>query len=1535
MDDRKAYSAGAALCYLAKSAAWRTKNAIANGELAYDLEGKLYLSESGYLLLSVPNAIGQGAFDALNVHGAELPTSNGRYNAHITVMRPEEIATIPGGGNAISERGHTFTYTTGPVRTFVPSYRTGNWVDVSRVWIIEIRSPDLERLRKSYGLSPLPKNNEYRFHVTFALRRSKILQENEKSKAAVSLIHSPEEFQRRAAAAFQTGSPESAPAAEQATRAKEAGNPYAIQKSGIHGDGVFAGRSLEEGFDLGPALIEERKADSQTGDRGRAFRRTDIGRYVNHSEKPNAILVQKEDCFHLVTDEPVSAGAEITSNYHDVYDVIGHDATFDKGTAGRDPFLGPPRRSRKERDDSDDASDTEQERGFQDQRSVGEGAERSQGTESAASQGPGDQTDHAPFGKWAAQNGSPPRELQGRPVWLALIAGAGADAVEGNPERHGRLGGLSRSKVADINADIDAAAAECEEPKSKEQAEAGNYRHGHCRLHGMGITIETGKGMTRKGTDKSGKSWSIELKNSYGYIKRTQSEADGDHIDVFLNDGDVEHELVFIVDQVKADTGNFDEHKVMLGFPDQESAKAAYFANYSKGWKGFGGITPITLPDFKWWIHNGDTSKPYAAQARATRNDKLAGVRGLAGHEDTLLLPERHQLQGLRGQGDSGLQGLATKFSGVLSGYGSVSERHDARSPQLQTALHTIELSLGDAVAAGAQPFHKSGTTIPRGTQNADRVGRGVPPADKYAVDANLSLSVVAGESTDNRGRNQKQGGASQAHAGRQDTINSGLGTRERFGIGNDKSTTAAGLVPTQVATDAETSQELFHGFPNCNLTFKQKAAASALSSLGVGTLCEATGQRPKAAATTNTASCDTNGDATTPIDANRQRSQRLRLLIDEMTAEFPEFQKSADLLPDVQLQPQQSRVADPAAHQAVRKLLFHSLGSGKTLASIATAETAGGPYVASVPAALRPNFRKEQERFTDQTTPNRVQSYNALAKGVPEGQIDTAIFDEAHRLRNPEAKQTQNAKLLAAKAKNVLMLSGSPIVNRPSDLAAMIEMLTQQPMSPEDFDAKFVGKEKVNPGLGGWIRGVKPVEQTVIKNEDDLRELLGGHVDYHQPTNPGVEQVEERYTVPMSSEQEALHQSFWDQLPWLLRWKLKNQFPLTNEETRSMSSFLAGPRQVGLSTLPFMKGNRDPMKAFRQSPKLQKAMELSRETLKDPNAKVVAFSNFIEAGLEPYAAALAAEKIPHAMFHGGLTDAERKQIVEDYNAGKLRQLLLGPSAAEGISLKGTSALQLLDPHWNEARSNQAIGRGIRYDSHTHLPEELRKVRTQRFVSELPAGFVSKMWRKLIQTKPSTSMNDPGTDTYLENMARRKSELNEQFLQLLREVGTQEKTADDNLTIARLGAAGDDLRGPQDVPGFASGAPVSQRDLHDGRDGAIAAASVPSGRPAGAGGRPLDQGPVQNVLRHADSLGRDGVQPGEIDVLAILKRAKALSDRGDYAGKQQLLRGLMQESPADWLIDSNATGKFPGVTHKPTGFRLHTLRTTIPSNVSA
>jgi ADP-ribose pyrophosphatase YjhB (NUDIX family) len=161
---------------------WLSKSSKTAGA-EYHLSGRLYLAKSGWLLLSVPNALVRGVFDAMSHAGAELPLAGTLnvpnvdkelLNAHISVMTADEVEAI--GANKINERGHSFKYALGHVKELTPNNIDG----VSKLWAIQISSPELSALRKSYGLSALPKDEP--FHITVAVRRKNVLRENAVSK---------------------------------------------------------------------------------------------------------------------------------------------------------------------------------------------------------------------------------------------------------------------------------------------------------------------------------------------------------------------------------------------------------------------------------------------------------------------------------------------------------------------------------------------------------------------------------------------------------------------------------------------------------------------------------------------------------------------------------------------------------------------------------------------------------------------------------------------------------------------------------------------------------------------------------------------------------------------------------------------------------------------------------------------------------------------------------------------------------------------------------------------------------------------------------------------------------------------------------------------------------------------------------------------------------------------------------------------------------------------------------------------------------
>ena len=176
-----------------------------------------------------------------------------------------------------------------------------------------------------------------------------------------------------------------------------------------------------------------------------------------------------------------------------------------------------------------------------------------------------------------------------------------------------------------------AAEQETNTEPTEAQKEAGNYKKGHVKIDGYDVTIENPKGSVRRGTDASGKQWEQEMQNTYGYIRGTEG-VDGDHIDVFFSE-DPSQGDVFVVDQVNKD-GSFDEHKVMYGFPDIESARKAYLSNYEDGWQGLGAITPVSKEEFKKWIDSSHRkTKPFAEYSSVKPlGDTQLGEKPTAGY---------------------------------------------------------------------------------------------------------------------------------------------------------------------------------------------------------------------------------------------------------------------------------------------------------------------------------------------------------------------------------------------------------------------------------------------------------------------------------------------------------------------------------------------------------------------------------------------------------------------------------------------------------------------------------------------------------------------------------------------------------------------------------------------------------------------------------------------------------------------------------------------------------------------------------------
>jgi len=125
-----------------------------------------------------------------------------------------------------------------------------------------------------------------------------------------------------------------------------------------------------------------------------------------------------------------------------------------------------------------------------------------------------------------------------------------------------------------------------------------------------------------------------------------------------------------------------------------------------------------------------------------------------------------------------------------------------------------------------------------------------------------------------------------------------------------------------------------------------------------------------------------------------------------------------------------------------------------------------------------------------------------------------------------------------------------------------------------------------------------------------------------------------------------------------------------------------------------------------------------------------------------------------------------------------IKVFMITSSGAEGISLKNTRYVHILEPYWHPVRMEQVIGRARRICSHENLPDDERRVNVylylMHFTDEqlVPAvikggmaskGLLEKDVSKLDKTTPLTS------DQALYEISNIKEEINKQLLTAVKE----------------------------------------------------------------------------------------------------------------------------------------------------------------------
>lgn len=282
-------------------------------------------------------------------------------------------------------------------------------------------------------------------------------------------------------------------------------------------------------------------------------------------------------------------------------------------------------------------------------------------------------------------------------------------------------------------------------------------------------------------------------------------------------------------------------------------------------------------------------------------------------------------------------------------------------------------------------------------------------------------------------------------------------------------------------------------------------------------------------------------------------------------------------------------------------------------------------------------------------------------------------IVDEAHKFRTAVSSEdlislSRALNEVALRAAKILLLTATPIVNSEMDLRNYMAIIHNNSLEKE-----------------------YKISTKLKDNIDFVNNYVNCGFSYFQTKDsenyPRVR--EHMIPIEMSPEYEQIY--------------LKIQQNKVEEDPELAESFTSNP-------IPFLNGIRKAVNGVTvDSPKIAWIINKIKEEYTKGH-RVVVYSAFKGFGVERVKALLDKYNIPSNLIIGNVAKSKRFQIVEDYNSGRVPILLISSAGAEGLDLKATRTLIIMEPFWNDARLEQVKGRAVRYRSHIGLPEDERVV---------------------------------------------------------------------------------------------------------------------------------------------------------------------------------------------------------------------------------
>jgi len=439
------------------------------------------------------------------------------------------------------------------------------------------------------------------------------------------------------------------------------------------------------------------------------------------------------------------------------------------------------------------------------------------------------------------------------------------------------------------------------------------------------------------------------------------------------------------------------------------------------------------------------------------------------------------------------------------------------------------------------------------------------------------------------------------------------------------------------------------------------------------------------------------------------------------------------------QLNPHQKIVAE-FMRDTKRKglVVVHKVGTGKTFTALVTAQCllskkSTSRVIVLTPKSVVEQFSNELKKLhLPDNIDSRINIYphvtwlKRFEEGIEDAKDAIIIVDEAHKFKGPVTidhygkEKSKLARILSdatKEADKIMLLTATPIENDIVEAINYVSFVTDKSPKQEYKRMKglFKKKQQIIHDFKDYLKCNFSVYDQVQKEHFPRR------VD-HIVKLQMSKQYQDKYNAAEDKTMEDVD--------------VKNLF--FNKKTKNnpdLSKFHNGIRRA-VNNISIT------------SPKIVWAVDKIKDIVKN-NGKVVLYSTWLKFGVDLVADKLKQVNIDYQIISGSVPKEERLAAVDRYNANKLQVMMITSAGAEGLDLKETSAVIILEPFWHQSRIDQVVGRGIRYKSHANLPEDKRVVDIYHLVLEKKSGY---------------GKDTPSADELLMSMSKNKMDTIDQLM---------------------------------------------------------------------------------------------------------------------------------------------------------------------------